>query len=232
MTKGKAKTMTEHKNIHAALAAAQAEMGKAVKGTTNPHFRSKYADLGAVMDACLPALNAHGISVTQPLVTGEFGHRVETILTHGASETSVDCAVPLLLGKQDMQGLGSAMTYARRYGLMAMAGIAPEDDDGNAAAASAPNKAQQGLQDAWKDGVMDSLPTGASAAEKAKAFADAIVKEFDGKGMKALENSWERRKRYIAEFEAHYPELHAQVVEAYVKRETEIADEQSERGQV
>lgn len=222
--------MSEHKNIHAALAAAQAEMGKAIKGTTNFHFRSKYADLGSVMDACLPALNAHGISVTQPLVTGEFGHIVKTVLTHGDSDTSVECAMPLLLGKQDMQGLGSAMTYARRYGLMAMAGIAPEDDDGNAAAAAAPNKQQQGLQDAWKDSVLDSLPQDATPAQKAKAFADAIIAEFaDKTGKKALENAWERRKRYIAEFEAHYPELHGDVVEAYTSRETEIADEQSER---
>lgn len=221
--------MTEHKNIHAALAASQAEMGKALKSSQNPHFRSKYADLGAVMDACLPALNAHGISVTQPLVTGEFGHIVKTVLTHGDSDTSVECAIPLLLGKQDMQGLGSAMTYARRYGLMAMAGIAPEDDDGNAAAKSAPNKAQQGLQDAWKDSVLDSLPDDATPAQKAKAFADAIIEEFEGKGQKALVNVWERRKRYIAEFEAHYPELHGDVVEAYTKRETEIADAAAER---
>lgn len=228
MTNRKAEAMNEHKNIHAALAAAQAEMGKAIKGSQNPHFRSKYADLGAVMDACLPALTAHGISVTQPLVTGEFGHIVKTVLTHGDSGTSAECAIPLLLGKQDMQGLGSAMTYARRYGLMSMAGIAPEDDDGNAAVAAAPNKAAQGLQDAWKDSVMDSLPTNATAAQKAKAFADAIIEEFQGKGQKALENAWERRKRYIAEFEAHYPDLHADVVEAYTKRETDIQDEQSE----
>jgi hypothetical protein len=219
--------MSQHKNIHAALAAAQAEMGKAIKSAPNRHLGSKYADLGSVMDACLPALNANGISLTQPVISGEFGRSVDTILTHGETETSVQCSVPLILGKEDMQGLGSAMTYARRYGLMSMAGIAPEDDDGNAAAKSAPNKAQQGLQDAWKDAVMDGLPPNATASEKAAAFATAICAEFEGKGMKALENAWDRRKRYIAEFEAHYPELHAKVVEAYVKRETEIQDEKS-----
>jgi len=221
--------MTKEMNIHTALAAAQAAMGKAIKGTTNPHFRSKYADLGAVMDACMPALNTNGISVMQPVVSGEFGHRVETILTHGESGTSVQCAIPLILGKNDMQGLGSAITYARRYGLMAMAGIAPEDDDGNAAAKAAPNKAQAGLQDAWKDSVMDNLPDNATPAQTAKAFAEAIIAEFQGKGQKALENAWERRKRYIAEFEAHYPDLHGDVVEAYTVRETEIADEAAEK---
>ena len=130
------------KNIYAALAKAQSEMGKALKESANPHFRSKYADLGNVMDACLPALNANGIAVVQPFVPGELGHVVKTILYHESGE-SIECSVPLLLGKQDMQGLGSAITYARRYGLMSMAGIAPEDDDGNAAAKAAPNKAQQ-----------------------------------------------------------------------------------------
>ena len=141
---------------------------------------------------------------------------VKTILNHGATDTQVECAVPLILGKQDMQGFGSAMTYARRYGLMAMAGIAPEDDDGNAAAKSAPNKAQQGLQDAWKDSVLDSLPEDATPAQKADAFAVAIIAEFQGKGDKALQNAWKRRERYIANFEASYPNLHADVTEAFM----------------
>jgi len=209
--------MTDRKgNIHTALAAAQSEMGKALKQSANPHFRSKYADLGSVMDACLPALNEHGISVIQPIESGETYSVVKTILTHGESDTSIECAVPLMLGKQDMQGLGSAITYARRYGLMAMAGIAPEDDDGNAAAKAAPNKAQQGLQNAWRDSVLDSLPENATPTQKAEAFAEAICKEFTGKGTKALENAWERRKKYIAEFEAKYPHLHDDVTEAFM----------------
>lgn len=125
--------------IATALAKAQQAMGKALKQSNNPHFRSKYADLGNVMDACLPALNAHGIAVIQPVVMTEHGNAVRTTLIHESGE-SLSCDVPLLLGKNDMQGLGSAITYARRYGLMAMAGIAPEDDDGNAAVASGPAK--------------------------------------------------------------------------------------------
>lgn len=216
MTKQETITASDHPNIHVALAAAQAEMGRALKQSNNPHFRSKYADLGNVMDACLPALTKHGISVTQPVVAGEITTIVKTVLTHGASNTSVECEIPLILGKNDMQGFGSAMTYARRYGLMAMAGIAPEDDDGNAAAKSAPNKAQQGLQDAWRDSVLDSLPESATPAQKAEAFAEAICREFTGKGEKALQNAWERRKKYIAEFEAKYPHLHDDVTEAFM----------------
>ena len=128
--------MSEHKNIAAALAAAQAEMEGAKKSANNPHFRSKYADLGSVMDACLPAMNRHGIALIQPIGNDDGAAYVETRLVHGDSDTEVSCRVPLIIGKNDMQGFGSAVTYARRYGLMAMAGIAPEDDDGNAAAAS------------------------------------------------------------------------------------------------
>ena len=128
------------KNIATALAAAQANMGKALKQANNPHFRSKYADLGNVMDACLPALNEAGIALIQPTGEDEHGRFVETTLIHGESGEILSCKVPLIVAKNDMQGYGSAVTYARRYGLMAMAGIAPEDDDGNAAAKAAPKQ--------------------------------------------------------------------------------------------
>ena len=130
-------TKADHKSIFAALAAAQQEMGKAIKDTKNDHFRSKYADLASVMDACMGALNKHGICVMQPTGEDETGRFVKTILAHTSGET-VECKVPLIVQKNDMQGYGSAVTYARRYGLMSMAGIAPEDDDGNAAAKAAP----------------------------------------------------------------------------------------------
>ena len=127
----------DHKSIFAALAAAQMEMGPALKDSANPAFRSKYADLASVMQACMGALNKHGICVMQPTGEDETGRYVKTILAHTTGET-VECRVPLIVGKNDMQGYGSAVTYARRYGLMSMAGIAPEDDDGNAAAKSPP----------------------------------------------------------------------------------------------
>lgn len=131
--------MTEHKGLYVALAAAQADMGPALKESVNPAFKSKYADLANVMAACLPALNSHGIAVIQPPFQDDAGNRyVKTVLVHGASGESVECAVPLIVGKNDMQGYGSAVTYARRYGLMSMAGIAPEDDDGAAAAKAPP----------------------------------------------------------------------------------------------
>jgi len=144
------------KNIATALAAAQIKMGKALKQSQNPHFRSKYADLGNVMEACLPALNEAGIALVQPTRTDEHGtHYVTTMLIHGESGEHLSCDVPLILGKNDMQGYGSAVTYARRYGLMAMAGIAPEDDDGNAAAKNAPTNADKADEAFW---FKDNLP--------------------------------------------------------------------------
>ena len=128
---------TSHKSIYSALAAAQTAMGPALKESANPAFKSRYADLANVMAACMPALNANGIAVIQPTVDEENQRYVKTILAHESGET-LECRVPLIVGKNDMQGYGSAVTYARRYGLMCMAGIAPEDDDGNAAAKAAP----------------------------------------------------------------------------------------------
>ncbi|MGB1216147.1 MAG: ERF family protein [Pikeienuella sp.] len=130
-----------HQGIAVALAVAQAKMGKALKSSQNPHFKSKYADLASVVDACMPALNECGIAVIQPTTDDEGGRFVETILIHGESGEQLSCRVPLIIQKNDMQGYGSAVTYARRYGLMSMAGIAPEDDDGNAAATAAPKAA-------------------------------------------------------------------------------------------
>lgn len=148
--------------IAGALAKAQAEMGKALKQNTNPAFRSKYADLGSVMDACLPALNRHGIAVVQPTFDDADGRYVETVLLHESGET-LRCRVPLIVQKNDMQGYGSAVTYARRYGLMCMAGIAPEDDDGNAAAQAAPKR-----EDAPRS------PSPAQIAADALASADTL----------------------------------------------------------
>src|SRR5690625_1821108 len=124
---------TESLRVHAAFVRAQAEMARAIKAATNPHLKSKYADLGAVQDACMPALHSHGFAVIQPLGRDEHGPHVRTILIHESGERLEECPVPIILTKQDMQGLGSAITYARRYGLLCMSGVAPEDDDGNTA---------------------------------------------------------------------------------------------------
>ena len=110
---------------------AQGEMGKAIKNAANPHLKSKYADLGSVMDAAMPALHDNGFGLMQPAGADERGPYVDTVLLHDSGEKFTS-RVHLIMGKADMQALGSAHTYARRYGLLGMAGLAPEDDDGEA----------------------------------------------------------------------------------------------------
>lgn len=118
-----------------ALAKAQGAVRPAIKDSTNPHFKSRYADLAAVWDACREALSAHGLSVAQLVVDADQGIGVETVLMH-ASGQWLSSTFSMPVSKNDAQGVGSAVTYARRYALAAMVGVAPEDDDGNAAVAS------------------------------------------------------------------------------------------------
>lgn len=118
--------------LAAALVKAQSQIEGAKKDSTNPHFKNKYADLGAVWDACREALHKNGLSVTQHCTTHEGQWSLVTVLLHESGEMLTGY-VPLLNSKGDMQGLGSAITYARRYGLAAMVGVCPEDDDANAA---------------------------------------------------------------------------------------------------
>jgi hypothetical protein len=130
--------MTQHKNIHVALAAAQTEMGGVKKGSTNPAFKSRYADLADVVSAVSGPLNSHGIAFYHVPASIDGERVMRTVLAHGDSDTQIACDVPLIIGKQDMQGYKSATTYAKRIGLESLTGIAPEDDDGNAAAKAAP----------------------------------------------------------------------------------------------
>lgn len=121
--------------IAAALVKAQKAFGPALKTSNNPHFRSKYADLSAVVEAVIDGLNDNGIALMQIPHDCESGVTVETLFIHESGETLSAGRLYVPATKQDAQGYGSALTYARRYSLMAACGIAPEDDDGNAASA-------------------------------------------------------------------------------------------------
>ena len=113
-----------------ALAAAQGEILGAPKSSLNPHFKSRYADLAEVWGACREALSKHKIAVIQAVQSSEDGASLwlETILAHESGETAVS-RFPLRPTKPDMQGLGSAISYARRYALSAMVGVVSEQDD-------------------------------------------------------------------------------------------------------
>jgi hypothetical protein len=119
--------------IASALVKAQKAFGPALKTATNPHFRTKYADLSACVEAVIDALNDNGIALIQRQHESETGVTVETVFLHESGEIFECGRLHVPAAKQDPQGYGSALTYARRYALMAACGIAPEDDDGNAA---------------------------------------------------------------------------------------------------
>jgi ERF superfamily len=121
-------------NIGAALSKAQASVKVAVKNAKNPHLKNTYADLNAIWDACRVALAKNDLSVVQMPVSDEVGYvALETMLLHASGEF-IASTCRARLTKDDSQGVGSALTYLKRYGLSSVMGIvADDDDDGNAA---------------------------------------------------------------------------------------------------
>lgn len=175
-----------------AFVKAQAEIENAVKDRTNPHFRSKYADLGNVVDAIKPALAKHGLGFIQVSKDdAETYVKVETIIVHESGQTFSCGCVAVPVNKNDAQGYGSAMTYARRYSLQSAFGVAPEDDDGNGATAAKPEPRSEArpvkssrmpeseIAD-WKaaidEAALDSLE---ELRAKTKAAVDAAKKAGD-----------------------------------------------------
>lgn len=176
--------------IAAAFIKAKREFAPALKDKTNPAFRSKYADLGACLEAVDDALLNNGIAVYQETFEDSTGVTVETVFMHESGETIRCGKLHVPASKQDPQGYGSALTYARRYSLMAACGIAPEDDDGNAASGHKPKvdnvpKVDPSLtkeqiaqieQTAYEAGIAiaDICKTG-----KVKSLADIPASKFD-----------------------------------------------------
>lgn len=144
--------------IAAALLQAQRAITFAVKDAKNPHFKSTYADLGSVIEACKPALNEAGIAFMQMPAPSDPGTiALTTRLVHESGEwieSTATCPLP----KNDPQGYGSANTYLRRYALAAAVGLYQDDDDGNAA--SQPRDLSKGgtVRHAVRDGIGDTLP--------------------------------------------------------------------------
>lgn len=189
------------KNIYAAFVKSQVAFGPALKTHTNPAFKSKYADLSACIEAVVDALNANGIGLVQRTHPDERGVTVETVFVHESGESMSGGTLHVPASKQDAQGYGSALSYARRYSLMAACGIAPEDDDGNAA--SKPRQQQQPAH-ATKDtspkataqrvaaGVAGGDAAGAAEwlASLPKPQLDAIWAELDAKTADKLTAVW------------------------------------------
>ena len=121
------------KEIASALVKAQKGFAPALKKADNPYFGSKYADLAACIEAVIDSLNANGIALIQHTSEHDKGVVVSTVFLHESGEIYEAGAIFVPSAQNTAQSFGSALTYARRYSLMAACGIAPEDDDGNAA---------------------------------------------------------------------------------------------------
>jgi len=144
---GVEKTQSDNLNeLFAALAKAQGEMEGAKKDAKNPFFKSNYADLSSCWDSVRGPLSKNGLSVTQlPQPTGNGVVIVKSVLGHSSGQW-ISSTIEMKPVKQDPQGIGSCLTYARRYGLMSLVGIAPEDDDGNAASTGNPGKQKPAVE--------------------------------------------------------------------------------------
>ena len=159
------------KHIAEALNKAQAEMSGAKKGAKNPFFKSNYADLNSVVDAVRIPFCDNGLSYSQFPIMHENRVGVETILMHSSGEW-MKSVLMLPMVKQDPQAAGSAITYARRYALQAIAGIPAEDDDGNSASQKAPAKQKQASNVNWynsfeadKQYMLVDIQSGAKTAD-------------------------------------------------------------------
>ena len=179
-------------SIYAAFVKAQKAFGPALKTSTNPHFKSRYANLSAVVEAVIDALNSNGIAVIQKSHPNESGVSVETVFIHESGETISSGILSVPATKHDAQGYGSAMTYARRYSLMAACGIAPEDDDGNAASKpkpkADPSKAIEAILAA------PNIPT-------LQTVFQAAVRQFNGDqdALSKITAAKDQRKQSLAE---------------------------------
>lgn len=154
--------------IAAAFVRAQKAFGPALKTSANPHFKSRYADLSACVEAVIAALNDNGIAMLQQTFECESGVMVETVFLHESGEELRSGKLHVPASKHDAQGYGSALTYARRYSLMAACGIAPEDDDGNAASKPASKVDESRMAD-----FIDSILNSANSDELQKVYAEA-----------------------------------------------------------
>jgi hypothetical protein len=178
--------------IASALVKAQKAFGPALKTSNNPHFKSRYADLSACIEAVIDGLNSNGIALIQKQHPSESGVAVETIFVHESGETFSAGILSVPAAKQDPQGYGSALTYARRYSLMAACGIAPEDDDGNAAQRSKPMARAAWLADC-RSAIMHAINVGELKRILAAAI-DVAMNENDGAAVDQL-NAWADEKR-------------------------------------
>lgn len=187
------------KNIATALVKAQKAFAPALKSSTNPHFKSKYADLAACVEAVVDALNSNGVFLNQQTSESDSGVTVETVFIHESGEFLNCGKLHVPASKQDPQGYGSALTYARRYSLMAACGIAPEDDDGEAASRKV---VRQKLTETAVTDFLTMIADAESMDALKKAFQTAYRAAehvSDSAAMSVFESAKDSRKKRLQE---------------------------------
>jgi hypothetical protein len=204
-------TSEQVNEIAAALSKAQGEMKPASKDATNPHFKSKYADLAANVEAARGPLAKHGLSVVQEATTAERGIAVATRLLHSSGQWIQFDPLTVPLAKADAHGVGSATTYARRYALGAALGLVAEDDDGNAAVVAEP-KAQTAVPmpngyGEWWARLSETADRGTAALQAAWRAAPAENRDYT---TARLNDKWEALKKKASEAKKPQPEAVAQ----------------------
>ena len=183
---------TDIKNLATALAKAQAKIKPAVKREDNPYFKSKYADLTEVWNACRDALNKNGLSITQtmePALEGRIGLRTTLLHTSGEWISGVLEMSPVYKDKEgkehpsgDPQKIGSCLTYARRYSLAAIVGVATSDDDANEASGKG-EEIQEPMRLPEKDVPRDA---------KEETTKNWDIKKKNGKSYIVTDNSYSK----------------------------------------
>ena len=203
------------KQIAEALVKAQKGFSPALKTHTNSHFRNRYADLATCVEAVIDALNNNGIALMQMTHECQDGVTVETVFIHASGELLSAGKLHVPAVKHDAQGYGSALTYARRYSLMAACGIAPEDDDGNAAVKTPP-----------RGGVI-SAPQPQEVVKGTAEVVDFAMQIFttfvpEAKSEKELNTFWKENIATVNQIKSADETKYVELLGAFKKRKDEI----------
>lgn len=185
-----------------ALAKAQGQIQNAAKDTANPFFKSKYADLASCWDACRKPLSDNSLCIIQLPTTQGSLVTVETILLHSSGQW-ISEFLTVLCKDESPQAIGSGTTYARRYGLCPMVGIAPEDDDGNAGSGRGTiESARQATQD--QDIPPELKPIFTAIRKDRGKIPDAM--QMITREMERFEGGAEYCAQVIQKFGTKYPQ--------------------------
>lgn len=221
---------------NSAMAKAQACMPTVAKSKQNTHTRSTYADLSDIEEQAMPIAYGHGFSVSfNPGGKDDNGNLLVNwcVMHEGGHTEAGQAGFPLdaagsqgKTNKTGIQAMGSTMTYARRYLICNLFNIATDDDtDGNSQQQRKPAQPYS-----WANTVTQDLPESATPREKAEAVAEALCAQFKRmKGLRQIDNEWDRRAAIINELESKHPDLWEGVIEAYEQRRHKLDEERAEK---